>query len=85
MRSQYSCQPLALAASTVTLAWDSTTNNIVGYKIYYGAASHTYTYTNTVGDGNATSVTISNLILGATYYFAGHGRGCLRAGERLLE
>ena len=40
----------ALAASSVTLAWDSTTNNIAGYRIYYGVASHTYTYTNTVAD-----------------------------------
>ena len=60
----------ALAASSVTLAWDGTTNNIAGYKIYYGVASHTYTYTNTVADSRATSVTISNLIVGATYYFA---------------
>ena len=59
----------ASAASSVTLAWDSTTNNIAGYKIYYGAASRTYTYTNTVVDSKATRVTISNLIVGATYYF----------------
>jgi hypothetical protein len=60
----------ALAASSVTLAWDSTTNNIAGYKIYYGVASHTYTHTNTLADSKATSLTISNLIVGTTYYFA---------------
>jgi hypothetical protein len=60
----------AMAASSVTLAWDSTTNNIAGYKIYYGEASHTYTHTNTVANSNATGVTISNLVIGTTYYFA---------------
>jgi hypothetical protein len=60
----------ALAASSITLAWDSTTNNIAGYKIYYGVASHTYNHTNTVVGSHATSTTISNLIVGTTYYFA---------------
>ena len=33
----------AIAASSVTLAWNSSTGtNIAGYKIYYGAASGTY-------------------------------------------
>jgi hypothetical protein len=40
----------------------------VGYRIYYGVASHTYT--NMVDVGNATTVTISNLADGVTFYFA---------------
>ena len=65
---------IALAVSaqgqtSVTLAWNSSTGtNIVGYKIYYGAASRTYTNTNNVG--NVTNATISSLISGTTYYFA---------------
>src|ERR1035438_4435423 len=59
----------AIAASNVTLAWNSSTGtNIAGYKIYYGAASGTYT--NTVDVGNVTNATISSLISGTTYYFA---------------
>jgi hypothetical protein len=59
----------ALAASTVTLAWDqSTGTNIAGYKVYYGAASGNYTNSLTVG--NATTASVSNLVAGATYYFA---------------
>jgi hypothetical protein len=40
----------------------------VGYNIYYGVASRTYT--NMVTAGNATTVSINGLIEGVTYYFA---------------
>jgi len=54
---------------SVTLAWDpSLSTNVVGYKIYYGVASHTYT--NVVDVGSATNVTIPGLVKGTTYYFA---------------
>lgn len=57
------------AVQNVTLAWDKSPDlSAVGYNIYYGAASRTYT--NTVNVGNATNRTISGLIEGATYYFA---------------
>ena len=60
---------LPALAGNVTLAWNANTNPIVaGYKIYFwikGGAS-----TNKVSVGNATSVTISNLVPGATYFFA---------------
>lgn len=57
------------AVRSVTFAWDrNSETNIVDYRIYYGGASRTYT--NTVDTGNATSVTISNLAEGVTYYFA---------------
>jgi hypothetical protein len=60
----------ALATTTsVTLAWNSSADStIAGYNIYYGGAS--YTYTNKISIGKATSVTISGLVEGKTYYFA---------------
>ena len=60
----------SLAAGTVTLAWDpsSGTNVIAGYNIYHGTASGTYT--NVTSAGTATTLSISNLVEGATYYFA---------------
>jgi hypothetical protein len=57
------------ATANVTLAWDAITNPIVaGYNIYYGGASGVYT--NKTSIGLVTSVTISNLVSGDTYYFA---------------
>ncbi len=59
----------ASAAGSVTLAWDSSTDPlVVGYNIYYGGASATYT--NTISVGTATNVTINGLVPGTTYYFA---------------
>lgn len=59
----------AFASANVTLAWNRSSNPIIaGYDIYYGGASGVYT--NVIDAGNNTSVTISNLINGATYYFA---------------
>jgi hypothetical protein len=55
---------------SVTLAWDPGpgTNVIAHYNIYYGVASATYT--NGVTAGTNTTVSISNLVNGTTYYFA---------------
>ena len=54
---------------SVTLAWDSSTDpSIAGCNLYYGVASGTYT--NMVNAGTATSVTISGLVEGTTYFFA---------------
>jgi hypothetical protein len=60
----------SLATGTVTLAWDPSpgTNIIVNYNVYYGAASATYT--NHVSAGTNTTVAVSNLVEGTTYYFA---------------
>lgn len=58
-----------LAQNAVTLVWDpSPSENIVGYNVYYGGS--TRNYTNVVSAGNTTSVTISNLVTGCTYFFA---------------
>ena len=59
----------SLASSSVTLAWDTSSDPAVaGYNVYYGAVSGTYT--NMVSSGTNTSVTISGLVEGVTYYFA---------------
>ena len=60
----------ALAAGTVTLAWDPSpgTNVIANYNLYYGVASATYT--NVVAAGTNLTVSVSNLVQGKTYYFA---------------
>jgi hypothetical protein len=55
--------------SSVLLGWNSVTNQIVaGFNIYYGGASRVYT--NEINAGLNTSLAISNLMDGATYYFA---------------
>src|SRR5690348_9718823 len=60
---------LKVCADNVTLAWDpSTDSSVAGYNVYSGGTSRTYT--NIINAGSATSVTISNLVPGATYYFA---------------
>jgi hypothetical protein len=59
----------ALGAGSVTLMWNPSTDpTVAGYRTYYGVASRNYT--NVVDAGGATSVTISALVEGATYFFA---------------
>ncbi len=56
-------------AGEVKLAWDPNPDaDIAGYQIHYGTASGSYT--STLEAGTATSVTVSNLADGKTYYFA---------------
>ena len=57
------------AQTTLTLAWNaSSSSDVVGYHVYYGEASHSYT--NLVSTGNVTNTTINGLIQGTTYYLA---------------
>jgi hypothetical protein len=59
----------APAGAPVPLAWDQSPDpSIVGYNIYYGTASHTYT--SRVQLGHVTNTTISGLSAGVTYFFA---------------
>ena len=56
-------------AAQVTLAWDrNAESNVEGYKVYYGTASRDYDWFIDVGD--VTSITITDLTDGFTYYFA---------------
>jgi hypothetical protein len=64
--------------ANVTLAWDPNPEaNLKGYKVYYGSASGNYSFM--VDVGNWTSLTISGLEAGKTYYFAATAYG--PAGE----
>lgn len=55
--------------TNVSLAWDpSADSGVVGYNIYYGNASGSYSQK--VAVGNVTATTISGLTVGVTYYFA---------------
>ena len=61
--------PLEAHGASLTLAWDSNTDaNLAGYKVYYGTASGSYSIV--VDVGNCTSLTISSLEAGKTYFFA---------------
>lgn len=56
-------------ADSVTLAWDPSSDpDIIGYHLYYGIASQTYT--GFVDAGPSTIATVDNLVPGITYYFA---------------
>src|SRR5689334_12018554 len=56
-------------STNVTLAWDPSPDpTVVGYNLYCGDASHSYT--NLLDAGNATVATWSNLVPGVRYYFA---------------
>jgi hypothetical protein len=55
--------------ASATLAWQPSSDpTVMGYQLYYGTASHTYTDTMNVGP--STTATVSNLVSGTTYYFA---------------
>ena len=57
------------AQSSVSLAWNADSgNNIAGYNLYYGVASHNYT--TKVTTGHSTNASVSNLAVGTTYFFA---------------
>jgi len=56
-------------AASVMLAWDpSPDSQVVGYRVYYGVASLSYTNSATVGA--VTNATVTGLIVGTRYYFA---------------
>ncbi len=63
-------------AGNITLSWNAPVtntdgtplNNLAGYKIYYGTASHSYSQN--INAGNVTTYTVTNLTDGITYYFA---------------
>ncbi|PYU86673.1 MAG: hypothetical protein DMG08_29415 [Acidobacteria bacterium] len=58
----------ATASADVTLSWDrNAESTIVGYKLYYGAASGSYQ--TSASCGNTTTYTVTGLGAG-TYYFA---------------
>jgi hypothetical protein len=58
----------AAHAATVTVAWDPSPDDVIGYKIHYGNKSKDYQHS--VDVGNFTSCDISGLAEGTTIYFA---------------
>ena len=57
------------AAANVTLSWNASPDaDATGYAVHYGTVSGSYPHKVVVG--LTTSVTISNLCAGVTYYFA---------------
>ena len=59
----------SFAAQSVSMSWDASPDaSVVGYNVYYGVASRTYT--NILVAGNSTNIIISGLREGVTYYFA---------------
>src|SRR5882762_931237 len=61
--------PFSSLAGNITLAWDPGIDpSVAGYNLYYGPSSRNYT--NSVLARSATTVTVSNLAAGFTYYFA---------------
>lgn len=59
------------STSSVQLAWNaslSTNVGVINYNLYYGPASATYT--NSFSVGTNTTGSVSNLVRGATYFFA---------------
>src|SRR5438552_18355090 len=58
----------SLGTFSVTLRWNaSSSENVVGYHVWYGSMSGTYTQSTDVG--NTTTATISPLSLNTAYYF----------------
>ena len=64
------CKPITNNTGAVNLAWDASpgSNTIINYNVYYGPASATYT--NSISAGIKLTATVSNLVLGGTFYFA---------------
>jgi len=61
--------PAAVAAQSVTLAWDpSVETNLAKYSLYYGVSSGTYS-TQLELSTNRAVATVSNLLAGQTYFF----------------
>ena len=58
-------------SASVTLAWDAspgTNNGPLGYRVYDGVASRTYT--NVMDAGSNLQYTVTGLVSSVTYYFA---------------
>jgi len=59
--------PATLAASALTLAWDSNTeNDLAGYKVYCGTRSRDYDFA--IDAGNTTYYTVRGLEPETRYY-----------------
>jgi len=65
------------ATTAVTVAWTAPNDpTVVGYYVYYGGVNGVFT--NKTSAGHATSLVLSNLVVGKTYYLA--ATSCNAAG-----
>ena len=61
--------PGMAVAANVTLSWNASASaSVAGYYVYFGTTSGSYA--SKLDAGNSTSLTVSNLTAGVTYYFA---------------
>jgi hypothetical protein len=61
--------PATLLASSATVNWSANPEtNVVGYVVLYGTQSGMYSFSQPIG--NVTTLTVTNLTAGQTYYFA---------------
>ena len=58
---------LCVLAAEVNLAWDASSGNPTGYRIYYGTSQGSHPHG--VDVGNVTEYTLTGLEQGVTYYF----------------
>jgi hypothetical protein len=73
----FNLEVLPIAFGSATVFWDAPTTNadgsaisdLAGFRIHYGTASNSYTFTRPVNDSTATSAVINDLEEG-TYYFS---------------
>jgi hypothetical protein len=73
----FDLEVLPTAFGSATVFWDAPTTNadgsalsdLAGFRIHYGTASNSYTFTQPVNDSTATSAVINDLEEG-TYYFS---------------
>jgi fibronectin type 3 domain-containing protein len=64
--------PAPTQARTASLQWDGVSaSDLAGYRVYFGTTPGSYAQARGQGidAGNKTSVTVSNLQAGSTYYF----------------
>lgn len=65
----YKASATLLPSQRLDVQWNTVNDpGVIGYKVYYGSVSHTYT--NTTVLGIASSLTLSNFPAGQTFYFA---------------
>lgn len=61
--------PTILSAAVVRISWNANTeSDLEGYRVFYGASSGSYPYV--INVGNKTTIDVSGISAGGTYYFA---------------
>jgi Fibronectin type III domain len=75
------------STSSVTATWSANpaTDDVVVYRLYYGTAPATYTFPTIDIAAPATSVVVSNLVQGTTYYFALQARAAVMVSALSTE